>query len=171
MCGPWRLLAILILACGCLQPAWADKDLHGDPMPPGAIVRLGTIRFRHRGFRGTGLAFSRNGKMLVAGGEGNVLRAWEAATGRLLHEIPFGEFNLSGMALCPDDKHAAVGGYTAKKDNQPATYGIRFVEIATGKVQRTLSRKGGMDFCALAFTPDGKHLPRWRRMASCVSRR
>jgi WD40 repeat protein len=139
-------------------PARAGKDLHGDPLPPRAVARLGTVRFRHPTFRTPEFAFSRDGQTIVASGEGNFVRVWDSHTGRLVRELRFGKLTITGFALSPDGRLAAVGGFAIEKDDQPATYGVRLVEVATGKVQRTLSRKGTMDHCSLAFTPDGKHL-------------
>jgi WD40 repeat protein len=63
-------------------------DRHGDPLPEGAVARLGRTRFR-------GLCdflhFSADGKTLVGVEGGCRVRVWDAADGRLLHMRRLGE--------------------------------------------------------------------------------
>jgi hypothetical protein len=65
-------------------------DLHGDPLPPGAVARLGTVRLRHIVRDGSGaasVAFSSDGKRLITCGDVGVC-VWDVATGKRLNE-PF----------------------------------------------------------------------------------
>jgi hypothetical protein len=59
-------------------------DLYGDPLPAGAMARLGTVRFRHHA---TAAAYSPNGKTLATGGRDNVIRLFDAATGKALRRM------------------------------------------------------------------------------------
>jgi RNA polymerase sigma factor (sigma-70 family) len=55
-------------------------DAHGDPLPEGAVARLGTVRFNH----GEGLHslfFSSDGKTIFSEGGGSI-RIWDAGTGK-----------------------------------------------------------------------------------------
>jgi WD40 repeat protein/beta-lactamase regulating signal transducer with metallopeptidase domain len=56
-------------------------DLYGDPLPAGALARLGTTRLRHGGDV-TFVAFGRDGKTLLTAGQDNTLRVWDLASGR-----------------------------------------------------------------------------------------
>src|SRR5215468_8173835 len=58
-------------------------DALGDPLPTGAVARLGTTRLRHRGYV-VALAFSSDGKRLASGGYDPAAHVWDAATGRRL---------------------------------------------------------------------------------------
>src|SRR5438045_3142586 len=75
-------LALLpLLAAGAA--AQPRLDALGDPLPPGAVARLGTTRLRHEGL--VGAAFHPNGKTLVSTAYGTTpLLFWDAATGRLV---------------------------------------------------------------------------------------
>jgi WD40 repeat protein len=61
-------------------------DRYGDPLPPGALARMGTMRLRHTHPSLITTAFSPDGKILASGGW-NEIRLWDMATGKLLREI------------------------------------------------------------------------------------
>jgi WD40 repeat protein len=79
----------LVLVCGAATVA-ADgvprNDGMGDPLPDGAVARLGTVRLRH-GHTITSVALSADGQLLAAGGHDDVLRLWDTAEGKLLRTL------------------------------------------------------------------------------------
>jgi WD40 repeat protein len=93
-------------------------DSYGDPLPVGAVARLGTLRFRH-GKAVSLIAFSADGKKLVFGGRGeldNAIRMVETSTGKELRtfdlkpdEVPW------GIDLSPDGNILAVGSFNFSK--------------------------------------------------------
>jgi WD40 repeat protein len=66
-----------------VQRALTRADRYGDPLPAGALARLGTVRFRHIGNPAPALAFSRDGKTLASGGSVRI-QTWEVRTGKPL---------------------------------------------------------------------------------------
>jgi WD40 repeat protein len=95
----------------------------------------------------TAITLSPDGKTVVSWGADQVIRRWDAATGRPLGEFPAPP-RTTLAALSPDGRTAAL----ANADNS-----IRLHETATGKeLHRLPGQPGGAS--ALAFAPDGKVL-------------
>src|SRR5438874_2272922 len=84
------------------QPA-PRLDLHGDPLPPGALARLGTLRWRQdTGI--TALAYSPDGKVLATAA-GKEVHLWATADGKPLQKIAAAA---SALAFSRDGKKLAV---------------------------------------------------------------
>jgi WD40 repeat protein len=103
-----RLFGTACLLVLLIQPIAAEPprtDDHGDPLPPGAVARLGTVRLRHIVRDGSGAAcvvFTPDGKTLISGGDVG-LCAWDVATGK---ELGWFRDALAATAACfmPDGK-------------------------------------------------------------------
>src|SRR5438046_2624324 len=54
----------------------AAADAHGDPLPDGALARLGTTRLRH-GADVVFVAFGPEGKTLITAGQDSTIRLWD----------------------------------------------------------------------------------------------
>jgi WD40 repeat protein len=79
------ILTVLSAVAANEPTAGAARDLHGDPLPPGAIARLGTLRFRTADWI-THIAFSRDGKRLVTQSP-TAVATWNAESGEKLVEF------------------------------------------------------------------------------------
>ncbi len=169
-------------------------DRYGDPLPPGAVARLGTVRFRC-GRWGRTFAFSPDGKWLALQTAGGMVYLCDATSGRPVHQLEdAGEFAF--LDFSPDSQLLAVvaeksvslwAAATGKrlwrfegeqKEENWGTFspdGGTFVstrngrivflwEAASGKLLRKLTPAGDMKDDTAAVSPNG------RLMAETVGR-
>jgi WD40 repeat protein len=130
------------------------NDRYGDPLPEGAIARIGTLRLRQASAV-TSLVFSRDGAVLFAAGaldaEIKSIPCWETATGKLRRRIACQEYGAYCLALSPDGQTLAS---VSEGRND-----IWLLDVATGKMLHRLAQeKGGVTHIAAAFSPDGTTL-------------
>jgi WD40 repeat protein len=76
------LFGLLVVSCVPAPASAQPADVFGDPLPPGAVSRLGTGRLRTVGDI-FALAFSPDGKRLLSN-RTSALQVWEAASGKAL---------------------------------------------------------------------------------------
>jgi hypothetical protein len=152
------------------QPQQIRVDQHGDPMPDGAIARLGTTRFRHGGKELLG--FTSDGKALIYCGSG-ALHFMDATLGKEIKVVKYGDAEARdlrrfGMATTPavlsaDTKVLAVtvgnSGF-----GMGGVGGISVIDTATNKERKRLGPadlfKNGAEFnpLSLSLTDDGRWL-------------
>jgi WD40 repeat protein len=121
-------------------------DYYGEPLPRGAIARMGTIRMRGPNLPfGPTTALSPNGKILATGGSEHI-RLWEFPSGKLLREIRDGDRTKSHCALVflPDGNHLVSLG----------RYWLCVWDMLTGNRLREIRATGHPVVCS----PDGKLL-------------
>jgi len=130
-------------------------DRWGDPLPVGAVARLGTTRFR---IGGGELGFLADNKTVISYG-GHSIQFWEAQTGKLLREVDTSPISMRASALSRDGKYLAGGGFLPQQGNLPTQGAIGIWETSSGKLLRTLQRAGeDVDLWSLVLTPDDKLL-------------
>src|SRR5262249_968869 len=108
----------------------ARTDSHGDPLPPGALFRAGTVRLRHGGSVPP-VAFAPGGRVLAAASWDHPVRLWDRGTGRELPRLAGHRDAVFCLAFAPDGKTLASAG----KDRT-----IRLWDAATGKELRRVGR-------------------------------
>jgi WD40 repeat protein len=126
-------------------PAPAGTDCYGDPLPAGAVARLGTIRLRHSSGAAC-VVFSPDGKTLILGGDG--LWAWDVATGKEMRWF-------SETAPATSARFTADGKTLVAADN---TGTIHRWDVGTGKLLRTTVQplNGARSPMASFFSGDGR---------------
>jgi RNA polymerase sigma factor (sigma-70 family) len=132
------------------RPA-VKTDLQGDPLPPGAAVRLGTIRWRH-GTRACVVAFAAAGKEIITAGPDGLARVWDAATGRELRRL--GKRVKPGPADLLFLRPAAVSA-DGKRVATCDDGGVRVWDVSSGKELRRFAVENLNQLLAVVFTPDG----------------
>jgi WD40 repeat protein len=123
-------------------------DESGDPLPEGAVARIGTIRLRQSS-EVCSVAFSPDGKLLATGGRYDGVRLWNSTTGKLLHFLPAkGGQGIFCLAFSPDGNTLVSSGFDGA---------LEVWEVATGKQSRQLGKDSGK-LEPLCFSDDGKLL-------------
>jgi WD40 repeat protein len=149
----WAPLAPVVVLCLCAAgradpptpaPSGPLGDRYGDPLPPNAVGRLGTIRLRHSG-EVNSLALSPDNK-LIATAAGSV---WDAETGREVDRF-HGKLHAEVVAFSPDGKTLLAGSREGW---------VQHWDVATGKLLREAGARGdGEHFNGVVavFSPDRK---------------
>ncbi len=136
------------------QPARVDAL--GDPLPAGAIARLGSLRFFFSENRAHRVALSGDGRLVVSSGENN--RLWDAQTGK---ELPLDETLRQGRLFATDGGllrqvrfSATKGGLVALKSEKAGV--TLWDAVGRKEIARLPS---GIEFGpASALSPDGRTL-------------
>jgi RNA polymerase sigma factor (sigma-70 family) len=105
-----------------IESRQTTADAFGDPLPPGAVARCGTVRLRHHGSVRV-LTFAPDGKSIVSGGEGPGLLFWDVATGKLVRTLGDKLTWVQSVSFSADGKRLAAGALEA----------VVVLEVATGK--------------------------------------
>jgi WD40 repeat protein/beta-lactamase regulating signal transducer with metallopeptidase domain len=156
----------------------ATGDLHGDPLPEGALARLGTTRWRH-GAEVSFVSFGPDGKTLVTAGRDDTIRLWDLASGQEIRRFarprpaepkPAAKEAKAGanvqaevvfqmMAGGQDDTGTfsvalAPGGKILAASGGGS---VQLWEVETGKELRRIEVSAG-GLAGLLFSPDGQTL-------------
>ncbi len=107
--GQWLLVWLVVASSANAAEDQADRA--DDALPPGAVARLGSVRLRH-GDIVQALAFTPDGRGLLAGAQDGSLVLWDVATGRERLRLLEKGLAISAVAVSPDGKFLAscIGG-------------------------------------------------------------
>jgi WD40 repeat protein len=161
------VVGVAVLGAGQAQEGAksAATDRNGDPLPAGALARLGSLRWRHAEpilF----VAFVQDGKALLTGGQDQVFRLWNRATGTEIRHIdmqanPQGKSGKPRPVAMPWTQQAQVIASVTHDGKTLAVYlpsmEILLWNVDTGKEIRRF-RPPQSPIAGLQFSPDGKLL-------------
>jgi WD40 repeat protein len=127
------------------SPQQIRNDAYGDPLPSGAIARLGTWRFKI-GDDIAEVALSPNGRIVAAATPYEIIHLLDAQSGRELRRFQAdGNYRL---AFSPDSTRLAIAGNSNH---------VQLWEVASGKLLRQLETGKDSGF-SLSFSADGNKL-------------
>jgi WD40 repeat protein len=160
---------ILLVQTVCVNAAAPPQvnsprlDINGDPLPRGAVARLGTVRFQpeerfdqdRRGWRWriafAAVALSPDGTTLAVtskSGWGMRVEFMDAATGKSVRTLDLADVRESQRAqFAPDGKTLIFSGY----------FGMQVVDTQSGKVRKVIDTTLGLE-PGIAVSADGKWL-------------
>ena len=127
-------------------------DLYGDPLPVGAVARMGTLRF-WAASPIDNMTFAPDGKILATASHGSCI-IWESRTGRVVRTLRVPE------RLLPDDFDVFEGVVFSQDGKILAAWGrsaIALWEVPTGRMTRLIHGEYGR-IHHLAFASDGNTL-------------
>ena len=163
------LLALTVMLLDAREQNQPEQgtDVYGDPLPPGALVRCGTVRWRHCNIT-CFVAFLPDGKSVLSADYGEVIHIWEYPSGKELRRF--------GPGVTTDSRVLGRVGFGPQGFGAPVSlsrdgkilvcqfdYGDLFVyDVASGKIAAKLGfdDQGGKDsrFNSAAISPDSKHI-------------
>jgi len=120
------------------------------PVPPGALMRIGTLRLRHADFV-MAVAFSPDGNTLASGDHLGELHLWDVATGKRAKKLEGRHTRLSSLVFSPDGEWLYTGGGPGAD-----SITIRVWDVDTGEVFSKSASNDSVN--CLALSPDGKLL-------------
>jgi RNA polymerase sigma factor (sigma-70 family) len=125
-------------------------DLHGDPLPPGALARLGTVRQRAPDSH---LAVTADGKEVVAVGDDLIVRRFDARTGalRTVRQLPRTKLFRFQTWLSPR------GTFVLTAEIRGCDYHWNLWDLEAGKLRQTFPLSGHFR-CGVAFSADERRL-------------
>jgi WD40 repeat protein len=153
---PWERARLAFFVSILFVPALGEgnaraqerkADFLGDPLPPRAILRLGTTRLRHDDSLDR-VAFSPDGKILAGRSYEGKIIFWEMPAGKFIRSLDVSK-DERGFAFSPDGRFLASSSYS-----QETRMGqFRVWEVATGRVIFKVPSAPGFTFQGWSWAP------------------
>lgn len=136
------VLAVVVVDLTQAQPSTAARDVpaprcdcQGDPLPPGACARCGSVRWRHAESIQQ-IVFARHGALAATLGRDRSVRVWRSVNGQPLLRFHAHDREYHALAISPDGRNIALASSDAVKGGQHL---IQIHCLQTGAVLRTLT--------------------------------
>ena len=112
-------LAVVAGAVGAEAAEKPRTDLYGDPLPDGAVLRLGTTRLRSNAKL---IQFTPDGRMLITTEQGRIVKHWNAEDGeaREVFTLPLPSWSPERFRPMERSTSAATGRASAPGKLPPA---------------------------------------------------
>lgn len=155
----WAML--LAITCGrvaATPPPTGRNDRHGEPLPPCAVARLGSMRLRHPESV-ISAVFSRDGRSLLTIDLYSTVRLWDSSTGKLIRNC--GQVTGQGMLLHATANTGRVAAISYSQEIRDKAYRKwATVSIRQWPWDKESKRLELPDryICAVAFAPGGKRI-------------
>src|SRR5262249_23527871 len=124
-------------------------DRQGDPLPPGAVAPVGSVRWGGGRSPDGPVVYAADGKIVASCDDHKAVRFLDTATGKELRRIEPPGDGYTSFAFAPDDRTVVTGDSRSP--------GLRLWEVSTGKELRQITGDK-VGTLAVAFSPDGKTL-------------
>lgn len=141
------LAHVAVVSSAAAQPAKTQRlDFNGDPLPQGAVARLGTVRFQPSEYH-CGVALSPDGTIVATATRGNKegtrIGFMDIATGKSLRKLDLAGIAGEQMQFTPNGKSLVFTGWSA----------VTLSDAVSGKVTKLIDT---FEPGPVAFTLDGK---------------
>jgi len=143
-----RYLPLVLLSVAGVLGAEPARDRFGDPLPEGAIARMGSLRLRSE-FVVHAAAFSPDGKTLATAGDGPSICFWDTVTGKELRRVTVKSprLRIKSLWFGAEGKTLILAGDHSS---------LRVVDAATGAEKQQMDRAVLEQLLTLDVTRDGK---------------
>lgn len=131
-------------------------DLYGDPLPTGAVARLGTLRFRSDGELHAA-TYSADGANLIGIGS-DAIYYWNADDGRLTAQIDVDVESIQHAAVSADRRSCCAVGFTFDEETRAPIYTVKVWDLEQRQLVRSINLPENVRPACLAMTADGSHV-------------